>query len=65
MRQLPENGFTTNTATMTGKEGYFLTPIALKRVKRAAKFAKLSWQSIAARPATALELVERIEAAQK
>lgn len=36
MRQLPENGFTTNTATMTGKVGYFLTPSALKRVKRAA-----------------------------
>ncbi len=65
MQRLPENGFTTNTATMMGKEGYFLTSSAIKRVKRAAKFAKLSWQSIAARPATALELVEQIETAQE
>tara|TARA_Y100000310_G_C20265827_1_gene615736 strand:+ start:337 stop:489 length:153 start_codon:yes stop_codon:yes gene_type:complete len=50
---------------MMGKEGYFLTSSAIKRVKRAAKFAKLSWQSIAARPATALELVEQIETAQE
>jgi len=61
---LPEDGFTTNTPT-GGKIKYFLTPSALRRVKAAAKIAGLPYQSIAARPSTALEFCIRAEGDHK
>jgi len=40
---------------------YNLPPAMLRRIKKAAKTAGISWQSIAARPGTAVEFCERVE----
>lgn len=50
------------TAMTTVK--YNLTPDDLQRVKKAAKYAGLPWQSVAARPSTALDFCVQVEAEQ-
>ena len=59
---LPEDGFTTNIPTGGKRDKYFLTAAGLQRVKAAAKHAGLQWKAIAARPSTALQFCEQVEA---
>ena len=61
MTTYKENGFTTNTPTQAGSQAYFLTPLALSRVKLCAKIAGLAWQTIAARPASAEDFCLHVE----
>lgn len=41
--------------------GYFVSKAELRRIKKCAKYAKLNWEQIAARPATAREFCEKVE----
>jgi hypothetical protein len=59
------DSFHSSTPTYINGTGYLLTAAAIKRIKSAARIASpsgaISWQSIAARPATALEFCRSVE----